>query len=453
MALSADTHDGSSRTGSKRRNSKRRILTSTYIGTVIEWFDFYIYGTAAAIVFNVLFFPEVDSLIGTLAAFGTLASGFLARPIGGIIAGHFGDRIGRKKMLVLSIILMGFGTVIVGLLPTYEQIGIWAPILLVTARVIQGLAAGGEWGGGVLMAIEHFDDRRRGLWGSVGMMGVPTGVTLSTAVFALLSLLPQEDLLSWGWRLPFLASIVLVGVGLWVRLGVDESPVFEREQRRRNEQSARRDRTAKPAKAPFIEIMTKDWRNVVVGVLLVIGPFAASAVFITFGASYGTQVGFSRAEVLTAQSIANVVELIAMPLFGLLSDHIGRRKIYYWGGALLGISAFTLFAAFDSGSWPVLLVAFLFTYVAHGMMYGPMGAFLAELFTTGTRYTGASLGYQVAGAIGGGFGPLIATSLLVAAGGAPNYTYVAVFMLVVCLLSAGAAWFAPEMKQRALREA
>ncbi|RZT88938.1 metabolite-proton symporter [Pseudonocardia sediminis] len=444
MALSADTHDGSSRTGSKRRNSKRRILTSTYIGTVIEWFDFYIYGTAAAIVFNVLFFPEVDSLIGTLAAFGTLASGFLARPIGGIIAGHFGDRIGRKKMLVLSIILMGFGTVIVGLLPTYEQIGIWAPILLVTARVIQGLAAGGEWGGGVLMAIEHFDDRRRGLWGSVGMMGVPTGVTLSTAVFALLSLLPQEDLLSWGWRLPFLASIVLVGVGLWVRLGVDESPVFER---------ARQEQKTKPAKAPFIEIMTKDWRNVVVGVLLVIGPFAASAVFITFGASYGTQVGFSRAEVLTAQSIANVVELIAMPLFGLLSDHIGRRKIYYWGGALLGISAFTLFAAFDSGSWAVLLVAFLFTYVAHGMMYGPMGAFLAELFTTGTRYTGASLGYQVAGAIGGGFGPLIATSLLVAAGGAPNYTYVAVFMLVVCLLSAGAAWFAPEMKQRALREA
>ncbi|MDN5918055.1 MAG: MHS family MFS transporter [Pseudonocardia sp.] len=443
MALSADTHDGSSPTGSRRRNSKRRILTSTYIGTVIEWFDFYIYGTAAAIVFNVLFFPEVDSLIGTLAAFGTLASGFLARPIGGIIAGHFGDRIGRKKMLVLSIILMGFGTVIVGLLPTYEQIGIWAPVLLVVARVIQGLAAGGEWGGGVLMAIEHFDDKRRGLWGSVGMMGVPTGVTLSTGVFALLSLLPQEDLLSWGWRVPFLASILLVAVGLWVRLGVDESPVF---------QKARKEQKALPKKAPIVEIMTKDWRNVLVGVLLVIGPFAASAVFITFGASYGTQAGFSRAEVLTAQSIANIVELIAIPLFGLLSDHIGRRKIYYWGGALLGVSAFTLFAAFGSGSWLVLLVAFLFTYVAHGMMYGPMGAFLAELFTTGTRYTGASLGYQVAGAIGGGFGPLIATSLLVAAGGAPNYLYVAVFMLIVCLLSAGTAWFAPEMNQRALRE-
>ena len=411
MALTADTQDGPP--GSARRNSKRRILTSTYIGTVIEWFDFYIYGTAAAIVFNVLFFPEVDSLIGTLAAFGTLASGFLARPIGGIIAGHFGDRIGRKKMLVV-------------------------------ARVIQGLAAGGEWGGGVLMAIEHFSDRRRGLWGSVGMMGVPTGVTLSTGVFALLSLLPQEDLLSWGWRIPFLASIVLVAVGLWVRLGVDESPVFQR---------AREERKALPKKAPIVEVMTRDWRNVAIGVLLVIGPFAASAVFITFGASYGTQVGFSRAEVLTAQSIANIVELVAMPLFGLLSDHIGRRRIYYWGGALLGISAFTLFAAFGSGSWWVLLVAFLFTYVAHGAMYGPMGAFLAELFTTGTRYTGASLGYQIAGAIGGGFGPLIATSLLAAAGGAPNYVYVAVFMLVVCLLSAGAAWFAPEMNRRELREA
>ncbi len=440
MALTADSR-GEAR--STRRNSKRRILTSTYIGTVIEWFDFYIYGTAAAIVFNVLFFPQVDSVVGTLAAFGTLASGFLARPIGGIIAGHFGDRIGRKKMLVASIVLMGFGTVLVGVLPTYAQIGIWAPILLVVARVIQGLAAGGEWGGGVLMAIEHFSDRRRGLWGSVGMMGVPTGVTLSTAAFALLSLLPQEDLLTWGWRVPFLASIVLVAVGLYVRLGVDESPVFEK---------ARAERGALPSKPPIVEVLTRDWRNVAVGVLLVIGPFAASAVFITFGASYGTQTGFSRAEVLTAQTIANVVELIALPLFGLLSDHIGRRRIYYWGGALLGISAFPLFAAFGSGSWTLLLAAMLFTYVAHGMMYGPMGAFLAELYSTGTRYTGASLGYQVAGAIGGGFGPLIATSLLVAAGGAPNYLWVAVFMLVVCLLSAGAAWFAPEMNQRALRE-
>ena len=432
-----------SRAGRERRNSKRRILTSTYVGTVIEWFDFYIYATAAAVVFPALFFPAVDGTAGQLAAFATLASGFLARPIGGVIAGHYGDRIGRKKMLVASIVLMGAGTVLVGVLPTYAQIGIWAPLLLVLARVIQGIAAGGEWGGGVLMAIEHFSDRRRGLWGSVGMMGVPSGVTLSTAAFALLSLMPREDLLAWGWRIPFLASVVLVAVGLWVRLGVDESPVFER---------ARRERAALPSKPPIVEVMRSDWRNVAVGVLLVIGPFAASSVFITFGASYGPKVGFSTAEVLTAQTIANVVELVALPLFGLLSDHIGRRRIYYWGGALLGISAFPLFAAFGSGSWPLLLAAMLFTYVAHGMMYGPMGAFLAELYSTGTRYTGASLGYQVAGALGGGFGPLIATSLLAAAGGAPNYVWVAVFMLAVCLLSAVAAWFAPDMNQRALRE-
>ncbi|TCK25928.1 MFS transporter [Pseudonocardia endophytica] len=429
--------------GRDRRNSKRRILTSTYVGTVIEWFDFYIYATAAAVVFPALFFPAVDGLAGQLAAFATLASGFLARPIGGVIAGHYGDRIGRKKMLVASIVLMGAGTVLVGVLPTYAQIGIWAPLLLVLARVVQGVAAGGEWGGGVLMAIEHFSDRRRGLWGSVGMMGVPSGVTLSTAAFALLSLMPREDLLAWGWRIPFLASVVLVAVGLWVRLGVDESPLFT---------EARAKKAVLPSKPPIVEILTSDWRNVAVGVLLVIGPFAASSVFITFGASYGPKVGFSTAEVLTAQTIANVVELIALPLFGLLSDHIGRRRIYYWGGALLGISAFPLFAAFGSGSWPLLLAAMLFTYVAHGMMYGPMGAFLAELYSTGTRYTGASLGYQVAGAIGGGFGPLIATSLLAAAGGAPNYLWVAVFMLAVCLLSAVAAWFAPDMNQRALRE-
>jgi MFS family permease len=216
---------------------------------------------------------------------------------------------------------------------------------------------------------------------------------------------------------------------------------------------AAHERAALPSKPPIVEILTSDWRNVAVGILLVIGPFAASSVFITFGASYGPKVGFSTAEVLTAQTIANVVELAALPLFGLLSDHIGRRRIYYWGGALLGVSAFPLFAAFGSGSWPLLLAAMLFTYVAHGMMYGPMGAFLAELYSTGTRYTGASLGYQVAGAIGGGFGPLIATSLLAAAGGAPNYLWVAVFMLAVCLLSAVAAWFAPDMNQRALREA
>jgi metabolite-proton symporter len=446
VALSAETHDDSARPAAgSRRNSRRRILTSTYIGTVIEWFDFYIYGTAAAIVFNKLFFPEISSLTGTLAAFGTLASGFLARPLGGVIAGHFGDRIGRKKMLVISIVLMGVGTMAVGVLPTYAQIGVWAPILLVTARVVQGLAAGGEWGGGVLMAIEHFPGRRRGLWGSIGMMGVPTGVTLSTAVFALLSLMPTEDLLAWGWRLPFLASVVLVGIGLWVRLGVDESPMFERTR-----QDLDRAERVRP---PLVEILRTDWWHVLIGVLLVIGPFAASAVFITFGAAYGTQVGFSRSGVLTVQSIANVVELVCLPLFGLLSDRVGRRPVYYLGGVVLGLSSVTLFAAFDSGSLVVLLLAFVLTYVAHGAMYGPMGAFLAELFTTGTRYTGASLGYQVAGALGGGFGPLVATSLLAAGGGAPHSGYVAVFMVVVCLLSAAAAYVAPEMNRSALREA
>lgn len=443
MVLPAEAHGSPAQEEGPGRASRRRVLVSTYIGTVIEWFDFYIYGTAAAIIFNKLFFPEVSSLAGTLASFGTLAGGFLARPLGGVIAGHFGDRIGRKKMLVLSIILMGVSTMLVGVLPTYAAIGVWAPVLLVAARAVQGLAAGGEWGGGVLMAIEHSPGQRRGLWGSVGMMGVPTGVTLSSAVFALLSLLPEDDLVSWGWRLPFLASAVLVAVGLWVRLGVPESPVFEKRRQEMKETERRR--------PPLLEIFRNDWRNVVLGVVLVIGPFSASAVFITFTTAYGTQLGMSESKVLGAQTIANILELGALPLFGMLSDRFGRRRIYYWGGLVLGLSAFPLFAAFNGGSWPLILFACILTYVMHAAMYGPMGAFLAELFTTGTRYTGASLGYQIAGAVGGGFGPLAAGSLLAAAGGAPNYRYVALFMLAICLVSAVAAYVAPETNRAQLR--
>lgn len=443
MVLPAEAHGSPAQEEGPGRASRRRVLVSTYIGTVIEWFDFYIYGTAAAIIFNKLFFPEVSSLAGTLASFGTLAGGFLARPLGGVIAGHFGDRIGRKKMLVLSIILMGVSTMLVGVLPTYAAIGVWAPVLLVAARAVQGLAAGGEWGGGVLMAIEHSPGQRRGLWGSVGMMGVPTGVTLSSAVFALLSLLPEDDLVSWGWRLPFLASVILVAVGLWVRLGVPESPVFEKRRQEMKETERRR--------PPLLEIFRNDWRNVVLGVVLVIGPFSASAVFITFTTAYGTQLGMSESKVLGAQTIANILELGALPLFGMLSDRFGRRRIYYWGGLVLGLSAFPLFAAFNGGSWPLILFACILTYVMHAAMYGPMGAFLAELFTTGTRYTGASLGYQIAGAVGGGFGPLAAGSLLAAAGGAPNYRYVALFMLAICLVSAVAAYVAPETNRAQLR--
>ncbi|UKA76197.1 MFS transporter [Arthrobacter sp. FW306-07-I] len=408
-------------------NERRRVLVSSLIGALIEWYDFYLFGIASAIVFNALFFPEFDPLVGTFLAFTTLAIGFFARPLGGAIWGHFGDRVGRKQMLVLSIVAMGICTAAMGLLPTYAQIGVAAPILLLLLRLVQGVAAGGEWGGAVLMAMEH-SPKRRGFSSSFPQIGLTGGILVANGVFAAVAaLMTQAQLLAWGWRIPFLFSAVLVIIGLWIRLGVSESPVFLAEQKKQSQDPGRQ-------KAPLAEVF-KHPRTLIVTVLLVTGPFAVSAVYLTFAASYGLQVGFSRSDLLTASIVAAAVGVIGQPIFATWSDYIGRKKVVASGLILQAVTGVVFFAQMNAGSVPGLYWSISLISVAHAICYAPLAAWLGELFPTHLRYTGSSMGYQIAGTLGGGLAPAICTALLITAGGAPHSELVVGFTAAISLLS------------------
>ncbi|GAA2411831.1 MFS transporter [Actinomadura vinacea] len=405
------------------------MLISSYIGSVVEWYDFMLYGTAAALVFNRLFFTDLDPAAGTIASFGTMAVGYLARPLGGIVFGHFGDRLGRKKMLVTSILMMGFATVLIGALPTYEQIGIWAPILLVLLRLVQGVAVGGEWGGAVLMTLEHAKKNRRGLWSSVAQMGTPSGLLLSTLVFSLFAALPEEQFLSWGWRVPFLVTVVMIGLGLWMRLGVEESPVFQRAQAA----AAAKPGAAEP-KLPLVGLLRRNPRQVVLASLIGFGPFFANSILIHFIVSYSVDIGYDKSVTLHGLMVGSLASMVCLPLFAALSDRIGRRPVYLAGALLLAANSFLLFTMVNAQSSGLLILGFAISMGVHAMMYGPMGAFMAELFGPRTRYTGASIGYQVA-SIAGGFGPMIGGALLEAAGGPPHTLYLSLFMSAMLALT------------------
>jgi MHS family shikimate/dehydroshikimate transporter-like MFS transporter len=384
-----------------------QIVWASVLGTVVEWFDFLIYGTAAALVFNKLFFPSLDPLAGTLAAFGSYAVGFVARPLGGAIFGHYGDRIGRKAMLTMTMLVMGLGTFLIGCLPTYGQIGIWAPILLVVLRLLQGIGIGGEWGGAVLMVIEHAPANRRGLFGSLVQIGFPAGIATSTAAFLLLSNLPADDFLSWGWRLPFLASAILVVIGLFVRLRLAETPAFERIK----EQAAL-------ARMPLVEVVTKQPRNFLIAIGLKISEVAWVYVLTVFTIVYATgTLGLSRMLILYAILLAAILEFVTMPLFGWLSDQVGRRPMYLVGAALSALAAFPVFWLLDTRDPTTVVVTIAIAMsVTHATMFAPQAAFLPELFGTRVRFSGASLGCQIAAALSGGFAPVIATGLLAWAG-------------------------------------
>lgn len=422
----------------------RRVLVSSFVGALIEWYDFYVFGIASAIVFNRIFFPSFDPAVGTLASFATLAVGFFARPIGGAIWGHFGDRIGRKRMLVLSIIVMGIGTTVIGALPTYAQIGVAAPIILVILRFLQGIAAGGEWGGAVLIAMEH-SPKRRGLSSSFPQMGLTGGILLATGVFALVALLPEDQLLSWGWRLPFLFSAILIVVGLWIRLGIHESPIFLAAQKAAAAAAA----VAKTKEsAPIVQVFRHP-KALIIAICLVIGPFAISSVYSTFAASYGLLVGFSASEMSTVVLFTAAIGFVCQPIFGALSDYWGRRLVVTIGLVVQAVSAFFMFEQLNDHDLGGVYITMGIIGVGHAICYAPMAAWLGELFPTHLRYTGASLGYQIAGSVGG-LTPLICSALLIAAGGAPNTIYVVLFSVFVNVIALVAVLFARETSKDVL---
>lgn len=393
-------------------------------GTTIEWYDFFLYGTAAALVFNKLFFPEMDPLSGLFAAFATYAVGFIGRPLGGVIFGHFGDRVGRKSMLILTLLMMGIPTIAIGLIPTHEMIGYWAAGLLVLLRFMQGVAVGGEWGGAVLMAVEHAPEGRKGFYGSLPQTGVGAGLVLSSLAMGAVSLLPEEDLMSWGWRLPFLASVVLLGVGWIIRSKVPESPEFTAQRAK-----------AEPVKAPLKVV----WRSHRVAVLNIVGArMAENAWFYlaaTFALAYATgEGGLPRSDVLSAITAGAVLSLITMPLAGWLSDIIGQKRLYIIG--LLCLAGFvwpffTLLGLRDlTAMWWAMVIAI---GVVFPLMYAPESLLFARQFPPEVRYSGISLGVQAAGVLGGGFAPMIATALLAYGGGDPHY--VVLYLLSLAALA------------------
>ncbi len=428
------------------KNSIRLIAAASLIGTTIEWYDFFLYNTAAALVFNKIFFPTFDPFVGTLLAFSTYAVGFAARPIGGIVIGHYGDKVGRKSMLVLTLIMMGLATASIGLLPTYNTIGVWAPIILVLLRVVQGFGVGGQWGGAVLMAVEHAPKGQRGFYGSWPQIGVPAGLLTSTIIFSIFSKLPAETFMSWGWRIPFILSLVLVGVGLWIRMKVLETPSFTKIKE-----------TKTVSKQPVLEVLQKYPKQVLQAAGMRAAENGAFYIYSAFMLVYatqhvhrpGTNEFISRDIPLAGIMIASALEFFFVPFYGWLTDRVGRRPVYMFGAVMTALLAFPLFWLFDTGSTPLIWLALLLVFLcSHAPMYAPQGAFFSELFGTSVRYSGASLGAQLSAAVAGGFSPLIATALL------PKYgaNAIAVYIIGMAIITIISVWSATETMKSSLEQ-
>ncbi|MFK0003521.1 MFS transporter [Paenarthrobacter sp. NPDC090520] len=411
------------------RPSLSKLAVASCAGTAIEYYDFLAYAIAASTVFNAVFFPATDPAIGTLLSLATFATGFLARPLGGIIIGHFGDRLGRKRMLLLTLVCMGGGTVLIGVLPGYAQIGIWAPIILVLLRLIQGFAAGGEFAGAALIAIEHAPANKRGFYGSWTILGVSIGALLATGAFSLLGALPKDDFAAWGWRLPFLASIVIGAVGLLVRFGIDETPAFLKNQD-----------ASKPARLPLVEVIRKQPKAILLSTGALVGYSTFVYVVFTFLLSYGTQeLALPRTLLLNASMLGLLLQVVTVPAWAALSDRIGRKPVMLLGGAFLVVFAFALFPLVRTGNTGVILAAVVVAYSGSAAIHAPMAAFFAELFGTGVRYSGISLGYQLGNVLGGGLAPVIATALFATSGKSTDpvaiYLAATAAVSILCLLA------------------
>jgi metabolite-proton symporter len=384
-----------------------RTALASFVGTLIEWYDFFIFGTASALVFNQVFFSNLDPVLGTIVAFATFGVGFVARPIGAIVFGHFGDRIGRKKMLVASLVVMGTGTAVVGVLPTYESWGIWAPLFLVTCRLMQGFAVGGEWGGAVLMAVEHAPARKRAFYGSWPQVSVPVALILAAVSFIAVQQLPAEQFMAWGWRLPFLASVVLIGVGLYIRLRILESPQFEQMKKQHED-----------VRLPLGRVVRTDWKNLLIGMGSVAAPNIPFYLATVFAVSYAkTDLGLSATFALWALIGAALLEAVMIPVAAIIADRVGARKVLLAGSTFLVALAFPFFALIDSAEPALIAIALALALgVGHAFTYSPSAKFLSELFPTNVRYTGTSVAYHLGGALTSGPVPLVAASLVAWAG-------------------------------------
>jgi MFS family permease len=409
---------------------RRRAVIASTVGTTVEWYDFFLYGTAAALVFPQVFFPGGSAYSGVLASFATQFVGFGARPIGAIIFGHFGDRVGRKATLVTTLLLMGVATFAIGLLPSRASIGVAAPILLVVLRVIQGIGVGGEWGGSVLLSMEWGSQRRRGLFASYPQLGVPLGLLTSTGAVRLLDTWTGDSFETWGWRVPFLLSIVLVGIGLYVRLRVLESPAFAEVKKR---QAVHR--------LPAWEVIRTRPREIITSALVRMSEQAPFYLFVTFVLTYGTkQLGLVRADLLDDTLVAAAVGCVSVPLFGHLSDRIGRRLMYGIGIGAVAVFAFPYFGLLNTASGGLVLLAIVLSLVFHDMQYGPQAALIAESFGTNLRYSGAGIGYQLASVVAGGPAPLIAVAIL---NHTHSSTWISIYIIGNCVVAAVALALLP----------
>ncbi|MGN7179077.1 MFS transporter [Cytobacillus sp. SAFR-174] len=403
---------------------EKKVLIASLIGSSIEWFDYFLYGTVAALVFNQMFFHSDDPAVGLMLAYASFALAFFIRPLGGVIFSHIGDKIGRKKTLVLTLSLMGGATVLMGFLPTYDNIGAAAPILLILLRLIQGIGLGGEWGGALLLAVEYAPKNRRGFFGSIPQMGVTIGMLLGTLALSIMTLLPEEAFLSWGWRVPFILSALLVFFGLWIRKGIDETPSFKKARE-----------NGEIAKIPFVETMRSHWKEVLIAVGAKVVETAPFYIFGTFIVSYATtQLGFSRTVTLNAVTIATIITTILIPIMGKLSDKIGRKKLYVGGTVLMMLYAFPYFWLLHQDSAVLLVVA---TILGLGIIWAPitavLGTMFSEIFKSNVRYTGITLGYQIGAALAGGTAPLVATALLNAYDN--SYVPVALYIMLAAAIS------------------
>lgn len=427
-------------TPEQKRKESRRVILSSYLGSSIEFYDFLLYASASALIFPTVFFSDLDPLAGTIASYGTFAAGYLARPLGGAIFGHFGDKLGRKKMLVLSMFIMGIASTLIGLVPGSATIGSWGAVILVGLRMCQGIAVGGEWGGAALMALEHSEKNRRGFAASFTNAGAPTGAALGTFMLGTFAaVLPHEDFMTWGWRIPFLMSFILLIIGMIVRSKISESPIFlaALEKEKQN-------KTKTKKKLPIVEVLRRP-KALILTMLAGASGFALQVLLSTFSVSYAAEYGAERSSVLYAFALASVISIFFVVFFGHISDKLGRRPVMLVGLVMFAAFLPSFFTMMESNNWWLIFAAFTIALALHAVIFGPLAAFISEQFGTGSRYTGASMGYQLATLIGAGFTPTILASLYASTGGL-SVTPVMMYLIGLATVSAVAILLTRESK-------